>query len=247
MIQTFIEWKGKKYWCNLRLPVDISIPLHSGSGNPNAFGIPFPEFSPLKADGFIGSVAQGGSVNCENLLINPHGNGTHTECAGHISKERITIHQCLKQFFFVVKVISVTPVKNCITLASVKEQLNEISEAILIRTLPNYVSKLTNNYSGNNPAYFEPALCTYLALNGVKHLLTDLPSVDPEHDEGKLAAHHEFWQYPHNTRMDATITEMVFVDDQLEDGLYLLNLQIASIESDASPSKPVLFKLMHAV
>jgi hypothetical protein len=44
--------------------------------------------------------------------------------------------------------------------------------------------------------------------------------------------------------MDATITEMIFVDDSIADGLYLINMQIASFESDASPSKPVLYKLI---
>ncbi|MEI7978606.1 MAG: cyclase family protein, partial [Bacteroidota bacterium] len=39
-------------------------------------------------------------------------------------------------------------------------------------------------------------------------------------------------------------TELIFVDDSVADGLYLLNLQIASFESDASPSKPVLYKLI---
>jgi hypothetical protein len=44
--------------------------------------------------------------------------------------------------------------------------------------------------------------------------------------------------------MDATITEMVFVPDAVADGIYLLNIQIASLETDASPSKPVLYPLL---
>ena len=73
--------------------------------------------------------------------------------------------------------------------------------------------------------------------------MIDLPSVDAEEDGGELAAHHAFWNYPAQPRMDSTITEMIFVDDKIKDGLYLLNIQIASIESDASPSKPVLYEL----
>ncbi len=38
-------------------------------------------------------------------------------------------------------------------------------------------------------------------------------------------------------------TELIFVRDEVEDGSYLLNLQIASFENDASPSKPVLYKI----
>jgi len=40
--------------------------------------------------------------------------------------------------------------------------------------------------------------------------------------------------------MEATITEMVFVDDSIADGLYLLNLQVASLRNDAAPSRPVI-------
>jgi hypothetical protein len=100
-----------------------------------------------------------------------------------------------------------------------------------------------NQYSGNNPTYLESALGEFLASQNVKHLLVDLPSVDREEDGGALATHHAFWQYPQNTRLDATISELIFVNNEIADGFYLLNLQIASFESDASPSKPVLYKL----
>jgi arylformamidase len=83
-----------------------------------------------------------------------------------------------------------------------------------------------------------------LAKNKVKHLLLDLPSVDREEDGGALAAHKAFWQYPESIRMDATITELIYVPNHVGDGLYLLNLQIASFESDASPSKPILYHLL---
>jgi hypothetical protein len=35
-----------------------------------------------------------------------------------------------------------------------------------------------------------------------------------------------------------------FVSDEVKDGTYLLNLQIASFENDASPSKPVLYAIL---
>jgi kynurenine formamidase len=168
---------------------------------------------------------------------------------GHISKERITINHTLKQFFAIAQVISVTPnqLENgdwIVPSESIEKYYNETSNALVIRTLPNGNDKKLGQYSGNNPTYLEPALGQFLAQNNVKHLLVDLPSVDREEDGGALATHHAFWQYPHQTRMDATITEMIFVDDSIADGLYLINMQIASFESDASPSKPVLYKLI---
>ena len=243
------EHNGTKYSANLAEPLDISLPLFSGVNNPNAFHIANPKFEPIKVGTFVGSVQEGGACNCENLFLNAHGNGTHTECVGHISKERITINQTLKQFFAIAQVISVSPttIENgdlLVTLKSIETQFDSKAEAIIIRTLPNNLSKKTNQYSGNNPTYLEPTLGEFLANNNIKHLLVDLPSVDREEDGGALSTHHAFWQYPSNTRMEATITELIFVDDSVADGLYLLNLQIASFESDASPSKPVLYKLI---
>ena len=87
--------KEKNYEANLLMPFDLSIPLFSGVQNPNAFHIDNPLFEPIKVGTFIGSVIDGGACNCENLKLNAHGNGTHTECVGHISKERITINQTL--------------------------------------------------------------------------------------------------------------------------------------------------------
>jgi hypothetical protein len=83
-----------------------------------------------------------------------------------------------------------------------------------------------------------------MAERGILHLLIDLPSVDREEDGGKLAAHKAFWQYPARPRMDATITELIFVNNMITDGLYLLNLQICSLSLDASPSKPVIYALL---
>ena len=116
-------------------------------------------------------------------------------------------------------------------------------EAIIIRTLPNYIEKRTKKYSHTNWSYLTEVAAKYIRECGVKHLLIDLPSVDKEKDEGKLLAHKAFWDYPKNTRFDATITELIYVPNKIEDGDFLLNLQIASFENDASPSKPVLYKI----
>jgi hypothetical protein len=47
-----------------------------------------------------------------------------------------------------------------------------------------------------------------------------------------------------DARLEATITEMIYVPDNVADGSYLLNLQIA-FENDASPSKPVLYSVFN--
>ena len=246
-----IEWNGKKYSVDLDQPFDLSLPMRSGDHNPNAFGIGKPLFEPFRAGSFVGSVALGGSTNCENLFFNPHGNGTHTECVGHISKEKITINQSLKQFFFVADLITVALKEKegdlVLDTDAVKRNFTAGPEALVIRSLPNETGKMEQIYSGTNPAYLEAELCSWLREQGVKHLLIDLPSVDREEDQGALAAHRAFWNYPDAPRRDATITEMIYASPHIPDGRYLLNIQIASLETDASPSKPVLYTLKQEV
>ena len=87
--------------------------------------------------------------------------------------------------------------------------------------------------------------CEKIREMGYKHLLLDLPSVDREEDEGALAAHKAFWNFEQGMRKDMTITELIYVPDSIADGNYFLNLQIASLKTDASPSKPILFKCVN--
>lgn len=236
----------KEYRFDLNLPIDISIPLRANKDNPTAWYVESPRIEPVVMGDWIGDVNKGASVNFRNIFFNPHGHGTHTECVGHISKENYTINQCLKKFFFMVELVTITPEHVEEDLVITKSQLEKIIqsksiEALIIRTLPNGNSKLSMQYSNTNPPYLEKALIDLTKQLGVKHLLVDVPSVDKEKDEGKLLAHHAFWEYPQNTQLEKTITELIFVPDCVKDGLYLLNLQIASFENDASPSKPLLF------
>ncbi len=244
-----LEFQNKIWEADLSLPLDISIPIREGADNPNCFYAPYPSATPVVAGDFIGSTRQGGSVNFLNVKLNPHGNGTHTECVGHISKEVFTINQSLQTFHFIAQLHSVYPTllengDKVITLSSLADlEISQGVNAFILRTYPNDDTKKTRQYSGTNPPYIDAQAIHFLKSKGIKHLLLDLPSVDREEDGGKLAAHKAFWNYPEHPETDATITEMIFVDDTIKDGFYLLNIQIASFEWDVSPSKPVLYKL----
>ena len=52
-----------------------------------------------------------------------------------------------------------------------------------------------------------------------------------------------FWNTNGVLRLDATITEFIYVYNHIQDGKYMLNLQIAPFENDATPSKPILYKI----
>lgn len=244
-----ITYNQKEYSADLSQPIDISLPLENSNEQVNCFYAPLFEASPVRIGDFVGSTAEGGSVNFFNIRINPHGNGTHTECVGHIAKEFFSINKCLKNYHKIAKLHTVIPTimpnGDHVILKNQFENFiakNDV-EAVIIRTIPNTEEKKIRNYSGTNPTFLHHEAIQYLVMMGIEHLLIDLPSVDREEDGGKLLGHKAFWQYPENTRMDCTITELIYVPDEIKDGLYLLNLQIASFELDASPSKPVLYAL----
>lgn len=230
-------------------PLDISLPLRHGDQNPNAFYLDAPRFWPFAMGSFVGEVAAGGACNVNHIQFNPHGNGTHTECVGHITAELVDLQRCLQRYFFTAELVSIMPrpfaADKRIELADLQNALGDKRpEAVVVRTLPNLQEKKTQQYSGSNPCYFAPEALAWLAEIGVLHLLTDLPSVDREEDGGLLLAHKAFWQYPEQIRYAATITELAFVPDSVADGAYLLNLMVAPFVNDASPSKPVLYPLL---
>lgn len=239
---------------DLSKPIDISIPLTNSNENPIAWYLETPIIEPVTMGNWVGKVSEGSSTNFNNIFFNPHGHGTHTECLGHITREFYSINQCLKQFFFTAELISVEPqvFENdlIITKTQIENALeNQFSQALIIRTLPNLESKKHKNYSKTNPPYLTEEAAIFIREIGIQHLLIDLPSVDREEDEGKLVAHKAFWNVKNvenlnqDARLNCTITEMIFVSDEVLDGSYMLNLQIASFENDASPSKPILFKI----
>lgn len=244
-----IKFKGKKYNIDLNKPIDLSIHLVPGEQGVNCFYAPRFEAIPVSSGDFIGSTQEGGPVNFKNVKINPHGNGTHTECVGHISLETININDVLKKYHFISRLISIYPEKlengdRVITKKQIEELITaNDTETLIIRTLPNHEDKKARNYSGTNPPYFESEALFYLINNGVEHILTDLPSVDREQDEGQLKAHKAFWEYPATLNKNRTITELVYIPEEIVDGYYWLNLQIVSFALDACPSKPIIFKL----
>jgi len=213
-MKTEIQLNNKCYQIDLSLPYDISIPLQADTNNPTAWYVNPPEFTPVVGDGFVGDV---------NL-------------------------ECLKKFFFLAQLVTIEPKLINGDRVITKQQIEAVladnnAEAIVIRTTPNTVEKCSYQYSNTNPPYIEDQAMTVLTKNGIDHLLIDTPSVDREVDDGLLKAHRAFWEYPEHPKTHRTITELIYVDNSILDGLYFLNLQIASFENDASPSKPLLFKI----
>jgi len=247
-MKAIIHANSRTYTIYVDQPIDISIPLRASKDNVNAWYLPPPKIYPAKLKNWTGSVKSGASVNFNSIEFNPHAHGTHTECVGHITEETYSINSCLKQFLFVSEVITVVPEKRGEDLIISEKQLqyaigNKKREAVVIRTLPNTKDKLSRQYANTNPPFLSEAAAIYLRNKGVKHLLIDLPSVDKEKDNGELLAHKAFWDVHGAIRTEATITELIYVPNAVKDGKYILNLLVAPFQNDASPSKPVLYKL----
>jgi arylformamidase len=241
-----IQHRNRTLTADLTAGIDLSIPFEH-NGKLNAYHAAPVHIEPFKMGDWIGEVAQGGSVNYRNISFNPHGNGTHTECVGHIDSTIHSVNEHFTQFHCVAQLVTVKPTLlnngDLVLTTDVLPQLEGV-DAVIIRTLPNADDKRQRKHSGSNPPYLHQDAVLKLVDAGCKHLILDLPSVDREEDEGKLLGHKAFWKYPEETRMDCTITELAFIPTTVEDGLYLLNLQVAPFVNDAAPSRPVIYAFL---
>ena len=243
-----IQIKNQLIQFDLSKPADLSITMRPTEDCVRAWYVNPISIEPVMENGFIGDVNNGGVVNFRNIKFNPHGNGTHTECVGHISSETYNILDCLQEHFILAQVISIFPQEMNGDLVMFKEQFDGKIQsgvnALIIRTLPNTPTKKQINYSSTNPSYLDVEATKYIRDEGIDHLLIDLPSVDREEDGGKLVSHHAFWEYPENTQKHRTITELIYVPEEVSDGKYLLNIQTAPFENDATPSCPILYPII---
>ncbi len=264
------EMNDRTFKIDTNKPLDISIPMSFNGEQPNTYKVPRAVSKPYEDGTFIGDVRQGSGCNFETYTLTPHCNGTHTECVGHISHERISINKTLKGSFFRATLVTVKPLPandaedhyspefNASDLIisksdlknAIEQQDAEFLEALVIRTLPNSADKKIRDYSKHEVPFLSLEAMEYISELNIKHLLVDLPSVDRTFDEGKLSAHHIFWKVEQGsndvdplTHSMNTITEMIFVPETIQDGAYILNLQTAPFESDATPSRPILFTI----
>ena len=247
-------------------PIDISIALDFNGPQPNAYGVDPATSIPCRYGDLVGDTREGGSCNFEQYTFIPHCNGTHTECIGHITNERISIRECLREAIMTARLITIEPEvaerttesysmpmaadDSVITRRSLETLARDNVDALVIRTMPNDDTKRTRKYLDTVPPYFTTEAMLYIVELSIKHLLVDLPSIDRLYDEGRLSNHRTFWnveqgsfEATEGSRLESTVTEFVYIPDEVPDGRYLLNLQIAPFASDASPSRPLLFRV----
>lgn len=258
-----VEIAEKFYGVDLAHPVSLAIPLVFDGPQPGFFGAPDASATAFEGKGFVGDVARGGSCNVSEIRLVPHCNGTHTENAGHIIKADYPVSGSIPRALMPALLVSVAPIPGgttgdlvipaAVLAAALPENGGGGISALIVRTLPNDPGKKAAIYDDQNvPCYFTEDAIRHMVAVGIEHLLVDIPSIDKMHDEGRLTNHRLFWDVAPGatapgpeTRMDKTVTEMIFVDDAVVDGLYLLDLQVPAWQSDAVPSNPVLYPLLN--
>jgi arylformamidase len=271
-----VSLDGQRYIARLDQPQRLHLPLQFDvaahrSPQPNHFGAPRARAWPLQLGGFTGDTRQGGSCNALTVELTPHCNGTHTESAGHLTRERLSVDELLDDALLPATLVSITPAAagegsegarhslsaddRVITAAALDRALNSfpVTPALVLRTLPNTAVKCSRTYEGISPAPFLTLeAARWIVDRGVRHLLVDMPSLDRAHDEGYLGAHRVFWgmsagaDSPATSRRGCTVTEMIYAADSVADGLYLLNLQVAPFDLDAAPARVVVYPLESA-
>lgn len=267
-----LEVAGREISVELARPFDLSIELDFQGPQVRNFGAPRASAQVFSAPGFSGSVALGASCNCESITLVPHCNGTHTECAGHLTREKLHAHRVVPRHFVPTLLLSVTPAATNETRESTDPHpqppdrlvtagalragwpatLPFAPQGLVIRTLPNEAAKRTRDYNDTIPPYLTREAANYLVERGIEHLVIDLPSIDRARDEGCLTAHRVFFGLPaaetalaRAARSHCTVTELVYVPDEAVDGPYLLSLQVPAIDGDAVPSRPLLYHVSH--
>lgn len=245
----------------LAAPVSLARALEFDvDGGTRFFGAPPATSTALRVGGFHGVVAGGGSCNCSTLSLTPHCHGTHTECIGHLTTERIDAWRVAPRGLMSAILITVKPDGHVIgrdvlatalaqTLASTPPALRDVTALILRTGCPD-----------DRMAHLSPAASTLLVEHGIAHVVLDLASMDPAEDGGELAAHRVFFGLPARhqdgsvthaaeakpERARCTITELARIPSELADGACLLQLALPELGGDAVPSSPLLYPLVPA-
>ncbi|HSY06472.1 MAG TPA: cyclase family protein [Steroidobacteraceae bacterium] len=265
---------GREVAVDLAAPLELAVELDFAGAQPRHFGAPRASSRPFETPGFgfKGSVERGSSCNCEVITLIPHCNGTHTECVGHLTRERLDAWRVTPATLLPALLLSVSPqaagdegsdpapqatdqlIRRRALEAAWPAQTPFVPCALIVRTLPNDAAKRTRDYTGQNPPYLSQQAAGWLVSRGILHLVVDVPSIDRAHDAGRLTAHRIFFGLPPGsvqlaaaTRANATITELAFVPDAVGDGCYLLQLQVPALDGDAVPCRPLLYALTASV
>lgn len=253
------EWSGRQFAADLSKPLSIAIPLDFGGPQASCFDAPAASSRPLYPRL---------SCNCELLTLAPHCNGTHTECVGHLTSDRVAVSERVAGGLVLALLVTLAPVSaaasgedsdptpaaddRLVTAAALEAASGRFAAArpaaMILRTAE-AASGPHQSYRGAAPApYLSRQAASWLVARDIQHVVLDLPSADRADDGGRLTAHRVFFGLPPGSRRSqdaarprASITELAWIGASIADGWYLLDLQMPAFLSDAAPSRPLLY------
>jgi kynurenine formamidase len=197
MMMMRFELEGRHLCADLAKPLSIAIPLEFGGPQPSCFDAPPATARPFQSGPFVGDTRTGGSCNCELLSLAPHCNGTHTECVGHVTEERVAVADCLRGGMIFALLVSIAPVAAnatredsdpspaasdlLVTAAALQAAATRhggpAPSALVIRTLRSGADLPLRSYRGPAPApYLSRQAAAWLVDRGIEHVVLDLPS-----------------------------------------------------------------------
>lgn len=170
--------------------------------------------------------------NCIAYSFCPHANGTHLETQRHVDPSGprpIDVMRVVKPLLYCVLLQWPGPL-----------QPSPLAEAVILKTgwVESQIRNGMFDFSGTNPPYLIPkdVRSLFEAFPKLKFLIVDLPSIDPESDNGALLAHRVFF--------DSGGWGVIEIADlsNASPGDYLLALNVALFDGDACPCSPVIFR-----
>ena len=274
MLELEFTTHGRRWQADVSSPVDLAIPLQFPGPQPRFFTDRPALAEPMRAGSWSGAVASGASCNCGVYTLAPHCHGTHTECVGHLTADDTQVASLTPVAPALALLVTVRPerlgvvaegssgrhddadlvLSRASLAAAAAGWMGNPWTALVVCTLPNDPAKRGRSYVGACPApYFTLAAMRWIVERDVESLVVDLPSLDRADDGGVLAAHRLFWGLPPGARDAgearrgrALVTELAYVPDSVQDGLYLLELHVPAFGADAAPSRPVLYPVSEA-
>lgn len=224
----------------------------------DAFGLAPLELTHARSGTWTGSRDKGAAVNAYDARLSIHSAGTHTECVAHISDLPLSIDTVAPLSLLSALLLDVQPTAaergEAITARALQAAWDttyaprsdiEPPTAAIIRSRPADASPHTQ-WTGTHPPFFTPDALRFLVSKGIDHLVTDLPSVDPEDDGGALHAHRVFFGLEGGGRQRthrATITELAWIPATLHPCVGVLRLDVLAWPTDAAPSRPVFYPI----
>jgi kynurenine formamidase len=249
-------------------PVSRQVWFEPGTKASNAFHLPLINSKTVEFEGrFIGDVNRGGSCNVDILSYVPHGL-THIETSAHIlsleSKPAFVHEIPLQHLSGIVYLIDLTQPLSGPVLGeepgqqvpwqAIEEKLRQNTLPISMLAIKTKSSLLPQDYDFSGKDFLSISAEAAKGIHDYKYrvncLLLDLPSIDPEADEGKLLAHRNYFGLPMSGHSGEDLEKRALVElawfAELEEGYYYADITPPRFRTNAVTTG-IVFRLLEEI